>query len=291
MAFVGFSGSAFAQLDDAVTPELPVTIPVFDGVGLDDVELGAAEGEVGACTYSLNMTQSISSSKISGSGTISATDFDVRQNGVLVINFAGEMDFSSLATIAGTVVRLTGAKSKILSAEGDGVYTDKDGSADVTVTKVVATFVFKGLHVDLDNGTIGGGGDSIAKGPISVSGYDNAYPDDPGTIKGSYDAIDFPESEFPADNIVTPAITFNQSTSARGAISGGGSAAIGNLDDALFGVKGRRNAKNGVSTVTLKGQGAAKAFGATLNLYDDGELATGAKFKNTLNVLGYKLKF
>lgn len=281
----------FAALDGDITPELPVTIPVFNGVMLDDVELGAIEGEVGACTYNLDMIQSISSSKITGSGKISATDFDVKQNGVLVVNFEGDIDFSSLATIAGSVVRLTGAKSKILNAVGDGFYTDDEGSREVTVTKVVATFVFNSLHVDLGNATIGGGGDSIAKGPISVSGYDNTDPTSKETIKGSYDAIDFPESEFPAENIVTPALNIVTSTSGKGAVNGGGEGAIGPLDDIPFGVKGKRNAKNGVSTLTLKGTGAAKSFSATLNLYDDGDLATGGKFKNTLNALGYKLKF
>lgn len=289
IGLLSLSSSAFS-----VTPDLPVTIPVFDGVGLDDVALGAAEGEVGACTYNLDMTQSISSSRISGTGTISATDFDVQQNGKLVIDFVGNLDFSSIATIAGSVVRLTGAKSRILSLteNGTGTYTENGTEREATVTKVVATFSFKKLTVDLENGTIGGGGDSIAQGPISATGYLNESPNTTrGTIRGSYDAVDFPESEFPSENIVTPEINMEYSTSTKGAISGGGSAAFGNLDDAAFGVKGRRNSKTGISTVTLRGEGAARSFAATLNLNDNGELATGPRIRNSMNAFGYRLRF
>jgi|LauGreDrversion2_6_1035139.scaffolds.fasta_scaffold08648_3 hypothetical protein len=274
-----------AQINDYCAPDLSaVEIPVFDGVPL--------AGEVSAVSFDLTMGQSLTSSKLTGTGTVSATAFDVFQDEALVVDFDGDMNFSANATKSGSLVRLIGAKATILpgvSGSGTLYDTNIEEYVDVTLTGVKGSFVFKSLHVDLDNGTIGGSGDTISAGKLQISGYRNDDESSQGTVTAQYGAEDFPELDFPAENIITPDISFTLSTSSKGVVTGSEAVGtFGDYDDVLFGVKGKRNSKTGVTTISLKGVGANKLVTATLNLDDSGEISGT---KNALNVLGYKLKF
>jgi len=270
---------AFAQLNGQYTPDLArVEIPVFDGVTLEET--------ISATSFGFTMVQGLTSSKLSSmDGYISNSEFYA--NDELVVNFEGDMTFSANATKSGSIVRLTGAKSTIVkgSVTGDGVFTDDSGSYSVTLTGVVGAFAFKTLSVDIESGQIAG---LISSGALKVSGYFDEDPRQKGTVTAKYDPEDFGPFDFPADNIIVPDVTFDLSTNSKGVVVGGGSGTFGDYDDVLFGVKGKRNSKTGVTTLNLKGEGANKAVTATLNLSDDGEISGT---KNALNVLGYKLKF
>jgi hypothetical protein len=156
------------------------------------------------------------------------------------------------------------------------------------VDSVKGSFVFKSLHVDLDNGTIGGGLDKIAAGTLKISGHQNDDASQRGTVTAKYGAEDFPELDFPAENIINPEITLDLATTAKGVVTGSATGTFGDYDDVSFNVKGKRNSRTGISTLTLTGTGSGKGVNATLNLDDDGQISGT---KNALTVLGYKLKF
>ncbi|NBU70443.1 MAG: hypothetical protein EBS53_03190 [Bacteroidetes bacterium] len=272
-----------AQLDGDYAPDLTVLeIPVFDGVPL--------AGDVSAVSFDLTMVQSLTSSKLTGTGTVSATAFDVYQDEGLVVDFDGDMNFSASAMKTGSLVRLTGAKATLSGVTGTGLLydPDTDTTLDVTLTSVTGAFLFKSLHVDLDAATIGGGTDKIAAGALKITGYENDDTTARGTVVAKYGAEDFPELDFPAENIITPDISFTLNTSSKGVVTGDAVGTFGDYDDVPFGVKGRLNSKTGVTTISLKGQASNKSITATLSLDENGDLIDN---KNSLNVLGYKLKF
>jgi hypothetical protein len=287
LLFVGSLSSAFAQLDGPQFPDLSeVEIPVFDGVPL--------AGEISAVSFDLTMAQGLTSPKLTGNGTISAAGFDVYQDEALVIDFDGDVIFSASATKTGSIVRLTGAKTTIdpLSVSGSGTLynSETEQYEDVTVSSVKGAFAFKSLHVDLDNGTIGGGVDKIAAGTLKISGYVTELgASSRGTVSAKYGTEDFPELDFPAENIIYPEITLDDLiTTSKGVVTGTAVGTFGGYDDVSFSVKGRRSLKTGISTLTLTGTGSGKGVNATLNLDDDGQIYGT---KNALTVLGYKLKF
>jgi hypothetical protein len=285
LLFVGSLSSAFAQLDGPQFPDLSeVEIPVFDGVPL--------AGQVSAVSFDLTMDQSLTSSKLTGNGTISAAGFDVYQDEALVIDFDGDVIFSASATKTGSIVRLTGAKTTIdpLSVSGSGTLynSDTEQYEDVTVSSVKGAFAFKRLHVDLDNGTIGGGDDKIAAGTLKISGYVTELgASSGGTVSAKYGTEDFPELDFPAENIINPEITLDLATTDK-VVTGSATGTFGDYDDVSFNVKGKRNSRTGISTLTLTGTGSGQGVKATLNLDDDGQISGT---NNALTVLGYKLKF
>lgn len=279
LVFVGLTGAAFAQLQGDYPVDLSsIELPVFNGVALEET--------VSATSFSLTMIQGLTSSKLTGTGTISATDFYADDS--LVVNFEGSATFSAGAVKTGSIVRLTGAKATLgKDVMGTGTLTDEEnGDLEVTVSKVTGAFGFKSLSVNLDSDEIVG---LIAGGTLAVSGYLTDTPSQKGTVKVSYNQEDFGPYSFPADNLITPEIALvNLVTSSKNKITGSATGTFGDYDDVSFSVKGARNGKTGISVITLTGTGAGKGVSATLNLDENGDLSGT---KNALNVLGYKLKF
>ena len=268
---------AFAQLNGEYTPDLArVEIPVFDGVTLQET--------ISATSFGFTMVQGLTSSKISAmDGYISNSEFYA--NDELVVNFEGAMTFSATATKSGSIVRLTGAKATIVkgSVTGDGVFTDDSGSYSVTLTGVVGTFAFKTLSVDIESGQIAG---LISKGALKVSGYLDEDPSQKGTVTANYGQEDFGPFDFPADNIVTPGIALYLTTT-KNKITGTASGTFGDYDEVGFKVTGTRNAKTGISALTLTST-SVKGISAKLNLDGNADL-NGTK--NSMKVLGYKLTY
>ncbi|NBU71310.1 MAG: hypothetical protein EBS53_07665 [Bacteroidetes bacterium] len=269
----------FAQLDGDYTPDLAdVSIPIFDGVNLFD--------DVSAISFDLNLVQSLVSPKITSTdSTISALDFDVFGDETLIIGFDADVAFSSTATLAGSLVRLVGAKVTILrGATGTGTLDQGEGPIDVTVTGVTGSFSFRTLTVDLEAGEIQG---IIAPGALRISAYQDENPSQNGTVTARYTQEDFGPYEFPADNIQSPECVLSLTTTPKGTVSGSAEFTVGDFDPITLDVKGRWNAKTGVSTLTLSKK-TVKGVTATLNLDENGDLFGT---KNSLSVLGYKLKF
>ena len=242
---------AFAQLNGEYTPDLArVEIPIFNGVPLVET--------ISATSFDITMSQGLTSSKLTGIGEISASDFDVYQDESLVVNFEGPISLSATATKTGNIVRLTGAKATIgKGVVGDGTLTTDEGSFDATVTGVTGMFVFASLSVDLESGEIQG---VIRPGSLKVSGYQTDDPSNKGTATTKFSQEEFGPFDFPADNIITPEIELSLTT---------------------------RNAKTGISALTLTST-SVKGISAKLNLDRN---ADRSGTKNTMNVLGYKLTY
>ncbi|NBT48340.1 MAG: hypothetical protein EBT07_11110 [Actinobacteria bacterium] len=268
---------AFAQLNGEYTPDLArVEIPVFDGVTLEET--------ISATSFGLTMVQGLTSSKLSAmDGYISGSEFYA--NDELVVNFDGDMTFSATATKSGSIVRLAGAKTTIVkgSVTGDGVFTDDSGSYSVTLTGVIGTFAFKTLSVDIESGQIAG---LISSGALKVSGYLDEDPTQKGTVTAKYEPEDFGPFDFPADNIVTPEIVLFLTTT-KNKITGSASGTFGDYDEVGFKVTGTRNAKTGISALTLTST-SVKGISAKLNLDGNADL-NGTK--NSMKVLGYTLTY
>jgi len=283
LAFTCALNSLFAQLNDTYSLDLSdvVSIPVFDGVNLSDT--------ISATSFDITLVQSLTSSKITSvDSSISASEFDAYEDGTLILDFDAPVSFTSTVTLAGNIARLVGAKVTILKgATGSGTATDdKTGeNYDVTVSGVTGGFNFKSLSADVDAGQIQG---VIAPGSVKITGFVTDLPRKKATVTAKYGQQDFGPYDFDSSNLISP--TFDPltlATSAKGAVTGSATGTFGDFDDVSFSVKGKRNAKSGVSTLTLTST-SVKGITATLNLDDDGNL-TGTK--NSLNVLGYKLKF
>jgi hypothetical protein len=269
---------AFAQLNGPYPLDLSaVEIPVFDGVTLEET--------ISATSFGFTMVQGLTSSKLSSmDGYISNSEFYA--NDELVVNFEGDMTFSANATKSGSIVRLTGAKSTIVkgSVTGDGVFTDDSGSYSVTLTGVVGAFAFKTLSVDIESGQIAG---LISSGALKVSGYFDEDPRQKGTVTASYLQEDFGPFDFPVDNIITPEIELSLTTSSKNRITGSATGTFGDYDDVGFRVTGTRNAKTGISALTLTST-SVKGISAKLNLDRNADL-NGTK--NSMKVLGYTLTY
>lgn len=268
---------AFAQLNGEYTPDLArVEIPVLDGVSLEET--------ISATSFGLTMVQGLTSSKITATdGYISATEFYV--NDELVVDFDGEMTFSATATKRGDIVTLSGAKGTIVkgSVTGSGILTEDSGSYDVTVTSVAGTFVFKSLSVVISTGEIAG---LISKGAFKVAGFVDEDPTQKGTETASYSEEVFGPFDFPVDNIITPEIVLSLTTT-KNRITGSATGTFGDYDDVGFKVTGTRNAKTGISALTLTST-SVKGVSAKLNLDGNADL-NGTK--NSMKVLGYTLTY
>ena len=264
---------AFAQLNGEYTPDLArVEIPVLDGVSLEET--------ISATSFGLTMVQGLTSSKITATdGYINATEFYASDD--LVLAFDGEMTFSATATKSGSIVRLIGAKATAKNVTGSGVLTDGSESYDVTMTALVGNFVFKTLKIE--NNEIEG---SISKGSLTFYGYLTDEPTKKGTTKANYDAEVFGPFDFPVDNIITPEIVLLLTTT-KNKITGSAIGTFGDYDDVDFKVTGTRNAKTGISALTLSSS-SIKGISAKLNLDGNADL-NGTK--NSMKVLGYTLTY
>jgi hypothetical protein len=254
-----------------------VEIPVFDGVTLEET--------ISATSFGFTMVQGLTSSKLSSmDGYISNSEFYV--NDELVVDFDGEMTFSAAATKRGNIVTLSGAKASIAkdSVTGSGILTDDSGSYDVTVTSVAGTFVFKGLSVNILTGEIAG---LISKGTLKVAGFVDEDPSQKGTVTASYLQEDIGPFDFPVDNIITPEIEISLTTSSKNRITGSATGTFGDYDDVGFRVTGTRNAKTGISALTLTST-SVKGISAKLNLDRN---ADRSGTKNSMKVLGYTLTY
>lgn len=269
---------AFAQLNGSYPLDLSaVEIPIFNGVPLVET--------ISATNFDITMSQGLTSSKLTGSGEISASDFDVYQDESLVVNFEGPISLSATATKTGNIVRLTGSKATIgKGVVGDGTLTTDEGSFDATVTGVTGMFVFASLSVDLESGEIQG---VIRPGSLKVSGYQTDDPSNKGTATTKFSQEEFGPFDFPADNIITPEIELSLTTSSKNRITGSATGTFGDYDDVGFKVTGTRNAKTGISALTLTST-SVKGISAKLNLDRN---ADRSGTKNTMNVLGYKLTY
>jgi len=266
----------FAQLNGSITPNLDaVEIPVFNGTSLNE--------QISSTSFQIDMVQSLTSSSLGGSGTISNDDFYV--DDTLTVAFEGELVFSARAALRGRVVTLAGAKATLRNVTGSGTLTESGDSYDVTLTGVTGSFSIRNMQVNLDDEQVSG---IIPAGSLRVTGYLTDEPSQKGTRTARFTSEAFGPFDFPGE-IISPSASFTLATNSKGVISGGGSATFGDYDEVLIGVKGRRNARTGVSTITLKGEGAAKAVSATLNLDGEGELVS--RPKSSLSVLGYRLQF
>jgi len=269
---------AFAQLNGSYPLDLiAVEIPIFNGVPLVET--------ISATSFDITMSQGLTSSKLTGSGEISASHFDVYQDESLVVNFEGPISLSATATKTGNIVRLTGAKATIgKGVVGAGTLTTDEGSFDATVTGVTGMFVFASLSVDLESGEIQG---VIRPGSLKVSGYQTDDPSNKATVTTKFSQEEFGPFDFPADNIITPEIELSLTTSSKNKITGSAIGTFGDYDDVNFKVTGTRNAKTGISALTLTST-SVKGVSAKLNLDGNADL-NGTK--NSMKVLGYTLTY
>ena len=88
------------------------------------------------------------------------------------------------------------------------------------------------------------------------------------------------------DNIITPEIVLLLTTT-KNKITGSATGTFGDYDDVGFKVTGTRNAKTGISALTLTST-SVKGISAKLNLDGNADL-NGTK--NSMKVLGYTLTY
>lgn len=271
------SSSLLAQLDGDYSPDLlAIEIPVFA-----DYEL---EQTISATSFSLTMAQGIAAAKLTGSGTISASDFYVSDE-LDGISFDGSLTFSATIAKRGSIVTLSGAKATLgKDITGTGTYHDeKEGDLDVTISKVAGAFQLKNASIDLETQELTG---TIPAGSLAITGYITDEPSQKGTVKAAYTAEDFGPFDF-SGSIINPEINLSLTTSSKNKITGTATGTFGDYDDVSFKVTGTRNAKTGISALTLTST-SVKGVSAKLNLDENGDTSGS---KNSLNVLGYKLTF
>lgn len=266
--------TSLAQLNGSYSPDLSsVEIPVFDGQDLSDT--------ISATSYSIGLVQGITSSSVTGYGTVSASGF--YDDGQLSINsFGGGLVFTSKATLRGSIATLVGAKATLSGVTGSGSYYYYGSYYSVTVSSVSGAFTIKNMNLDLQSGVISG---LVSAGSLKMSGYLDDYPKIRRSISVRYGSEAFGPYSAPAGSVITPLIGMDLQTSSTGLVTGTAVGTLGNYDDVAFNVKGKR--KSGVSAITLTSI-SPKGISATMNLNDAGEISGT---KNTLKVLGYTLKY
>lgn len=271
------SSSLLAQLDGDYSPDLAsIEIPVFAGYELEQT--------ISATSFSLTMAQGITAAKLTGSGTISASDFYVDDT-LDGISFDGSLTFSATIAKRGSIVTLSGAKATLgKDITGMGTYHDEDqGDLDVTISKVAGAFQLKNASIDLEGQELTG---TIPAGSLAITGYITEEPSQRGTVKAAYGAEQFGPFDF-SGSIINPEINLSLTTSSKNKITGTATGTFGDYDDVSFKVTGTRNAKTGISALTLTST-SVKGVSAKLNLDENGDISGS---KNSLNVLGYKLTF
>jgi hypothetical protein len=275
---LGFSATSFftsiAQLNGLYSPNLSsVQIPIFNGQELDDT--------IVYTSYSIGLLQGITSSSVTGDGTVSSSSF-YAGNGFDVNSFDGGLVFSSKAALRGSIASLVGAKATLSGVTGSGTYYYYGTFYDLTISSVSGAYAIKNLNLDLQSGFISG---LISAGTLKMSGYLDADPTTRGSVSVKYLPEAFGPYASSAGSVITPLIGMNLQTSSAGIVTGTATGEFGNYDDVAFTVKGKR--KSGVSALTLTSVNPS-GISATLNLNDAGVIS-GAK--NTLKVLGYTLKY
>lgn len=275
-ALMAFSSSGFAQLNGEYTPSLEaVEIPVFNGATFDET--------ISSTTVSFEFSQGLTSNRLTGTGTVSATD--VFDNGSITVDsIDGDINFSASLALRGRVVSLTGAKATLSNVTGSGSALVADESYGVDVTAVTGSYTIRNMVINLDTEEVSG---TVAAGSLRISGQATDYPNIKRTVVAPYTSEVLGPSPFSGE-IINPSVSLNLATTSKGKVTGTAVATIGDYDDVSFNItRGQRTARTGISTVTLTST-SPRGVSSTLNLNDDGEI-TGTK--NSLNVLGYKLKF
>jgi hypothetical protein len=270
--------TSLAQLNGNYSPDLSfVEIPAFDGLELD--------GTVSETDFSLGLIQGVTSSSVTGTGAVSNMDFWVSND--LIVEYHGDVLFSSKAALRGSIASLVGAKATLSNVMGSGTYsyygTLPYGEYSVTLTSVTGAFIIKNLSLNLLNGEMSG---TIPAGSLKMSGYLDDYPNLRRSVSARYRSEAFgPYFIDQASVLITPLIGMDLQTSSAGVVTGSATGTFGNYDDVAFTVKGKR--KSGVSAITLTSVNP-KGISATMNLNDAGEISGS---KNTLKILGYTLKY
>lgn len=275
-ALMAFSSSGFAQLNGEYTPSLEaVEIPAFNGATFDET--------ISSTTVSFEFSQGLTSNRLTGTGTVSATE--VFDNGSITVDsIDGDINFSASLALRGRVVSLTGAKATLSNVTGSGSALVADESYGVDVTAVTGSYTIRNMVINLDTEEVSG---TVAAGSLRISGQATDYPNIKRTVVAPYTSEVLGPSPFSGE-IINPSVSLNLATTSKGKVTGTAVATIGDYDDVSFNItRGQRTARTGISTVTLTST-SPRGVSSTLNLNDDGEI-TGTK--NSLNVLGYKLKF
>lgn len=226
------------------------------------------------------------------------TNNKVSTNNILEVYFSGKVKFSATALLAGTNVQLIGAKSGVVwtneTNNTNFLYYDRKGAFTKSgrVTNVAGGFGFKPLTITGQE--LSGG---LAAGRIFVTGSSSNLPPTELASTIRFNATNIPaEQPFGRRKVIATIDFTNMNTQSNGVISG---QATGKFKDdnpvdpvdygsVEFSLSGKRNFQKQVNTLLLKGSGANQGVTAILNLGDDGKISGS---NNTLNVLGYKLKF
>jgi hypothetical protein len=268
--------SSFSQLNGEFSPSLEaVDIPVFNGATFDET--------ISSTTVSFEFSQGLTSNRLTGTGTVSATD--VFDNGLITVDsIEGNINFSASLALRGRVVSLSGAKATLAGVTGSGSALYEGESYGVDVTAVTGSYTIRNMVINLDTEEVSG---TVAPGSLRISGQLSEYPQTKRTVTAPYTSEELGPSPFSGE-IISPSVSLNLATTSKGKVTGTAVGTIDYYDDVSFNVsRGQRNARTGISTVTLTSTNP-RGVSATLNLDDDGEI-TGTK--NSLNILGYKLKF
>jgi len=269
------SSGVLAQLSGDYNPDLSsVEIPVFQGATLS--------GAVSATDFSVDLVQGLTSSRITGSGTVSASD--VYDDGTITVgSIDGDLNLSASVAITGRVVRLSGAKATLANVTGTGSVMVDGESYGVTVTSVTGAYTIRNMALSLDSLELTG---VVPAGSLRMSGHKTDYPNVRRSVSARYTQEDFGPFDFPG-TIISPSLSLEDLTTTRNRISGTATGSFGDYDEVAFKVTGTRNARSGISALTLTST-SVKGVSAKINLDAEGE-KSGTK--NTLNVLGYKLTF
>jgi hypothetical protein len=269
---------SLAQLNgENITPDLSsVDIPAFNGATFSET--------ISATSVSFEFSQGLTSNRLTGAGTISATD--VFDNGsISVDSIGGNINFSASLALRGRIVSLAGAKATLAGVTGSGSAVVSGESYGVDVTAVTGAFTIRNMIINLDSEEISG---VIVRGSLRISGRATDYPNIRRTVVARYTQENLGPSPFSGE-IVNPSLALILATSPKGKITGSATGTFGNYDDVAFNVtRGQRNARSGISTVTLVSTGV-RGVSATLNLDGEGELVS--RPKSSLQVLGYRLQF
>ena len=275
--FLGLVGSSFAQLNGDFTPDLSsVDIPAFNGATFEDT--------ISSTSVSFEFTQGLTSNRLTGAGTVSATD--VFDNGSITVDsIEGNINFSATLALRGRTVSLAGAKATLAGVTGSGTAIVNGEEYGVDVTGVTGAYTIRNMIINLDTEEISG---VIAPGSLTIRGQGTDYPQIKRTVVARYTQENLGPSPFSGE-IVNPSLALILATSPKGKITGSATGTFGNYDDVAFNVtRGQRNARSGISTVTLVST-SVRGVSATLNLDGEGELVS--RPKSSLQVLGYRLQF
>jgi len=213
------SGAVFAQLSGDYNPDLSsVEIPVFQGATLS--------GAVSATDFSVDLVQGLTSSRITGSGTVSASD--VYDDGTITVgSIDGDLNLSASVAITGRVVRLSGAKATLANVTGTGSVMVDGESYGVTVTSVTGAYTIRNMALSLDSLELTG---VVPAGSLRMSGHKTDYPNVRRSVSARYTQEDFGPFDFPG-TIISPSLSLEDLTTTRNRISGTATGSFGDYDE------------------------------------------------------------